>query len=152
MTVLRTISQLFCSMSLSLSFLMIRFKLCILAGIPQKWCCVFLLHPIRQCTISICPIIGDVNFDDLRWCLPGVSTGSYFFSLCNKNELCGEIFWDHVSIQMLIKLLSLVLALLFLGSIIAMMVAKFIITSTFISWHLLYGKTPFLFSTFIYTI
>lgn len=32
---------------------------------------------------------------------------------------------------------------MFLSLIIAVMVAKSIITSTFISWHLLYRKTPF---------
>lgn len=63
LTLLNIINQLFCGMSLNLDLpdiLMIRLRLCILAGISEG-CCFISLHPIKWHMTLICPIIDHIH-------------------------------------------------------------------------------------------
>lgn len=57
-------------------FLVIRFRLYILAGTPQKWGCVLLSAPCLEAQDGYCPIARDINFD--RW----MKVGSAIFLPC----------------------------------------------------------------------
>ena len=60
---LNIINQLFCGMSLNLDvcdILMIRLRLCILAGVSAG-CCFISLHPIKWHMVLICPIIDHIH-------------------------------------------------------------------------------------------
>lgn len=84
-----------------LMFSQIRFWLCILAaGIPQKWCWSFLVHPLRRHVALGCFIPG-------RWSPSLVPVGSASFLHCEVTiypdgifkYLVKRYFWDHVNIS-----------------------------------------------------
>lgn len=87
-------------------FLMIRLRLWVLAGTPQKWCWVLLILMIRRHVTLIRLITGDLIFDHLVKvvkCLPDFLT----VKICVIN-FCSKYSWRdilrHVKILYLIKL------------------------------------------------